>query len=271
MIKEYKCAICGLVFKNATALIAHTCIKHSLKSKEYYDRFLKQPNEGICPICGKTTRYTRLSTGYKKFCSINCSRQSEEVLNNIREGMKNSEHWQEVLKSEEYRKKLSESISKSTNTAEVREKRSKITTQLIQDGIYARKYKYDDKTFSSTYELAYYIWLKDSKIDFIYQADPIPYEFDGVTKHYVPDFKVDDQLIEIKGIHFFENRDPNGKMINPFKRKDPPEIVAYRDMLMEAKHQCMLKHNVIIITDCSLYIEYVKTHYGEDYLTKFRV
>ena len=102
------CKICNKEFNNASALIAHTCSKHSLKSKEYYDKYIKQPNESICPICGKETRYMRLSSGYKKFCSIKCSRQSEEVLNNIREGMQNSEHWQEVLKSEKYRKNLSE-------------------------------------------------------------------------------------------------------------------------------------------------------------------
>ena len=272
MIKEYKCAICECVFKNATALIAHTCIKHKLNSKEYYDKYLRKPGEGICPICGKSTRYTRLSTGYKKFCSIQCSRQSEEVLNNIRDGMKNSEHWQQVLKSEEYRKSLSESISKATNTVELRKKRSEITTKLIHDGIYAGKYNYDNIKFSSSYELAYYIWLKDNNINFIYQADSIPFDFYGVTKHYVPDFKINDRLVEIKGIHFFENKDANGKMICPWKHKnDTPEKIKLRNELFEAKHQCMIRNNVEIITDCSKYIEYVKTKYGNTFFEEHKI
>lgn len=38
-------------------------------------------------------------------------------------------------------------------------------------------------------------------------------------------------------------------MINPFGRKDDPEIVKYRDDIMEAKHQCMIENHVKIITD----------------------
>ena len=38
-------------------------------------------------------------------------------------------------------------------------------------------------------------------------------------------------------------------MINPFVRKDDPEIVKYRDDIMEAKHQCMIENHVKIITD----------------------
>ena len=269
---NYKCKVCNKEFKNATALTSHLNSKHSLSSKTYYDKYIKKDNEGVCPICGKITRYTRLSTGYKKFCSIKCSRQSKEVLNNIRDGMKNSEHWQQVLKSEEYRKSLSESISKATNTVEIRKKRSDITTKLIHDGIYACKYKYDNIKFSSSYELAYYIWLKDNNINFIYQADSIPFDFYGVTKHYVPDFKINDILVEIKGIHFFENKDTNGKMICPWKHKnDTPEKIKLRNELFEAKHQCMIRNNVEIITDCSKYIEYVTTKYGKNFFKEHKI
>ena len=269
---NYKCKVCNKEFKNATALTSHLNSKHSLSSKTYYDKYIKKDNEGVCPICGKITRYTRLSTGYKKFCSIKCSRQSKEVLNNIRDGMKNSEHWQQVLKSEEYRKSLSESISKATNTVEIRKKRSDITTKLFHDGIYACKYKYDNIKFSSSYELAYYIWLKDNNINFIYQADSIPFDFYGVTKHYVPDFKINDILVEIKGIHFFENKDTNGKMICPWKHKnDTPEKIKLRNELFEAKHQCMIRNNVEIITDCSKYIEYVKTKYGKNFFKEHKI
>ena len=41
------------------------------------------------------------------------------------------------------------------------------------------------------------------------------------------------------------------------------------DGLMEAKHQCMLQNNVIILTDCSKYIKYVEDTYGKTYLNKF--
>ena len=62
---NYKCKVCNKEFKNATALTSHLNSKHSLSSKTYYDKYIKKDNEGVCPICGKITRYTRLSTGYK--------------------------------------------------------------------------------------------------------------------------------------------------------------------------------------------------------------
>lgn len=298
---NYTCQICGKECSSFKGMFRHIRIEHKMYSKEYYDKFYKKLNEGKCIVCGKQTKYVNTIEGYRRYCSVQCNHSTDEFKNSVREGMKNSEHWQKIRNTEEFRKKLSEGhkngnyVQKVMKTKEYRDnmrnavlnsekwlnaqqdperryKLSVLATKRIENGEMKLKYKYDEKTFSSSYELAYYIWLKDSKKDFIYQADPIPYEFNGVTKHYVPDFKVDDQLIEIKGIHFFENKDPNGKMICPWKRKnDTEETIKHRNELFETKHQCMLRYNVIIITDCSLYIEYVKTHYGEDYLSQFRV
>lgn len=59
-------------------------------------------------------------------------------------------------------------------------------------------------------------------------------------------------------------------MINPYGRKDDSEKVKFRDGLFEAKHQCMIRNNVKLITDYTVYIKYVKTKYGKDYFKKFR-
>ena len=298
---EYKCSICNNNFKNNSALTAHIFQKHNLFSKEYYDKYLKKPDEGFCKTCGKPTRYTRLSTGYKNFCSIQCSRQSDEVLNNIRMGMKNSEHWQKVSKSKEFKKKLSESIKNSdyiknvVHTEEYKNRQSKILKQsekfkesrssknyrtkisLIaskraKEGKAKAFYKYNEILFASKWELAYYIWLKDNNINFKYQLDTIEYEFEGIKKHYVPDFEVNGVIQEIKGLQFFDNHDPSKRMINPYRRKiDSPEIVKRRDNLMEAKHQCMIRNNVEIITDCSKYIEYVETKYGKAFFEEHKI
>ena len=301
MEETFVCKICGRSFKNAYAMNNHLKFKHKMSSKEYYDKFYKTEKEGKCLICGFDTQFNGIKLGYNKYCCRKCSFSSDEFILKIKEGMKDSDTWNTFKNSDKLKKeknercKKSEYLTKTVHTKEYKERLSRAMktskkwkdahttkeyrelcsrnfSKLAAEGKLRVIYKYDEKTFSSSYELAYYIWLKDSKKDFIYQADPIPYEFDGVIKHYVPDFKVDDQLIEIKGIHFFENKDPNGKMICPWKKKnDTEETIKQRNELFEAKHQCMIRHNVIIITDCSLYIEYVKTHYGEDYLTQFRV
>lgn len=106
---------------------------------------------------------------------------------------------------------------------------------------------YDGRHFDSKWELAYYLHLKRNKIEFEYQPNiSFKYEYNGKSHYYMPDFKVGNELIEIKGPQFFLE----GKMINPFDRN--------MDGLYEAKHQCMLRNNVKIMTDCSIYIKEMK-------------
>ena len=122
-----------------------------------------------------------------------------------------------------------------------------------------QKYLYNMKYFDSSWELAYYIWLKDHNIDFKYQPSiSFEYEYNSSKHIYHPDFLVESEIYEIKGPQFFKD----GKMINPY---DP----SLND-LYEAKHQCMIKNNIKIITDCTEYIDYIGEKYGNDYLKQFK-
>lgn len=61
--------------------------------------------------------------------------------------------------------------------------------------------------------------------------------YDGKKHIYHPDFLINNQLYEVKGGHFFDG----DKMINPYDRS--------QDGLYEAKHQCMINNNVIILKE----------------------
>lgn len=132
-------------------------------------------------------------------------------------------------------------------------------------------YAYDGRLFGSSWELALYIWLVDSKIDFQYQPDiDIWYEFDGKQHRYEPDFMIEGKLVEVKGDHFF-NRD--GVMRCPYRKKTwTDEQYQHKCAQYEAKHRCMLKNNVQILlqNDCKKYIDYVEQTYGKDYLKQFK-
>lgn len=118
-----------------------------------------------------------------------------------------------------------------------------------------KKYTFKNIKFDSVPELAYYIWLSDNNISFEYQPNiSFEYEYDGKTHIYYPDFKVNEEYIELKGSHFFEN----GKMINPYDRT--------QDGLYAAKHQCMIKNNIKIITDYNQYEDYVNKKYTKDFI-----
>lgn len=76
--KPITCAECGQVFhgdnisQTVNRLLAHTYKEHGLRSKDYYDKFMKKPDEGVCPVCGKETPYAKFSQGYRKYCSAKC-------------------------------------------------------------------------------------------------------------------------------------------------------------------------------------------------------
>jgi len=127
----------------------------------------------------------------------------------------------------------------------------------------ATKYKYENINFDSKPEIAYYIWLKDNNIDFVYQPNvKFEYLYENKLYYYIPDFKVENEYIEIKGLQFFKNYDIKETMINPFDRT--------QDAKYEAKHQCMIKNNVKIITNTKIYEDYIKNKYGKTYLDSFK-
>ena len=62
------CEICKKEFKDKQ----HITRFHKISLKEYYDKYLKQENEGICLCCGEKTKFYNLKRGYSKCCSQSC-------------------------------------------------------------------------------------------------------------------------------------------------------------------------------------------------------
>ena len=83
-MKKEICKICG----ELTVLSKHIR-KHNLTTKEYYDKYLKKDNEGICPVCNKETKFLGIEQGYAKFCSNKCHANDPEFKNNLSLILKN--------------------------------------------------------------------------------------------------------------------------------------------------------------------------------------
>jgi len=67
------CKICGQPFKTYWALSKHITDKHNISKQEYYDKYFKKPGEGLCYICGNTTKFLgKINYGYNKFCCKEC-------------------------------------------------------------------------------------------------------------------------------------------------------------------------------------------------------
>ena len=128
-----------------------------------------------------------------------------------------------------------------------------------------KRYTYKNISFDSSPELAFFIYAEDNGLDVEYQPDVyFEYLVNRKIYRYQPDFKMGPIYIEIKGLQFFENKNPAGRMINPYDRS--------MDEIYEAKHQCMIKNSIKLMlpSEYKKYIEYVKKTYGNDYLRKFK-
>lgn len=79
-----QCTICKRDFRSHKGLVKHIQSTHDIMAKDYYDRYLKPPNTGICPTCGKKTRFLTLGKGYQTYCSIKCSQLDSNGKNNFR-------------------------------------------------------------------------------------------------------------------------------------------------------------------------------------------
>ena len=130
----------------------------------------------------------------------------------------------------------------------------------IQNSI-KKKYFYMGTNFDSSWELAFWIFNIDNGNSIKRCDKSFEYFYNNEKHTYTPDFEVNGKLYEIKGLQFFEAKDTSRKMINPFDRS--------QDELFEAKHQCALHNNVIFITDCKEYIDYVNNTYTKDFLNLF--
>ena len=66
----YKCNECSSTYPSKKGLCIHIAQTHN--TKDYYDKYLKHPNEGYCTVCGNPTKFRKLSAGYDKTCSSEC-------------------------------------------------------------------------------------------------------------------------------------------------------------------------------------------------------
>ena len=73
------CQICGKEFEDNNYLSAHLKFQEHITSKDYYDKYFKQPNEGICIVCGKETKYHNIVKGYSLCCSRDCANKEKGI------------------------------------------------------------------------------------------------------------------------------------------------------------------------------------------------
>jgi hypothetical protein len=119
------------------------------------------------------------------------------------------------------------------------------------------RYKYEEVSFDSSWELALWIYARDHNEEIEREPCFFEYEFEGKTHRYFPDFRYKGKLIEIKGDQFVKE---DGTWQNPFDHS--------QDEKYELKHQCALKNWVEIFQEKDIlpFLNYCENHYGENFL-----
>lgn len=186
------------------------------------------------------------------FKSFNQSPQSKEKYKQTclrKYGVEN------VSQIEEIKKKKEETFLKhfgskcNFSSKELREKYQQVCIDKYGTGVISYKYKYDDNYFDSSWELAYYFYLKNENIDFEYHTKFFEYLDSKNNIHkYFPDFVVNGEIVEIKGNQFLD-KDGKLKDLNPEKQ-----------YIAEAKQKCMDRNNVVVISndEIKFYLRYCK-------------
>ena len=126
---------------------------------------------------------------------------------------------------------------------------------------HAPSYKFicNNHYFDSFPELYFYLYHITNNIEIKREPVELKFTLNNKVYSYYPDFQVGDKLYEIKGNQFLTE---DGKWQCPFDHT--------KDALFEAKHQCAIKNNVIILydKDYQKYLDWFEAHgyQKEDFL-----
>lgn len=269
----FNCKGCGKQTKNVNSV-------YNLRTrynKIGFEKFL------LCKSCatklGKSQRTNedrkkanekRKITNLKKYGIENLFQDKEKIkkarLNKL--GVENASQLQVVKdkKKENFFKRYG--VENPTQLASVQNKRKQTWSQKSKEELRSiqskrrKRFKFQDEYFDSSWELAVWIWAKDNNIQIKREPICLSYIFNETIHNYYPDFKINGQLVEIKGDQFF---DENNKMVCPWD--------SNKNNLYEAKHQIMISNDVQIWKSKELepILNYVKEKYSDNFLSSFEL
>ena len=213
---QYTCKYCGKVVIGSQRIK-----KHELFCKANPDYAQKNMNhnknntsdvELHCCYCGKLCKNTNSLHQHE----IRCRNNPDKIEVNNTIGVKGRTPWNKGLTKEtseiirkqsleriEYFKTHPGTFLGKSHTEEAKQKIAQKQLELNHGNNPRRSHGkagwYDGIYFMSRYEIAYYIYMRDTGHDIKRCDKSFVYFWDNSEHHYTPDFVVDENIVELKG------------------------------------------------------------------------
>jgi len=96
------CKVCNTQTKYTVDNFSRYHLKkiHNISVKTYYDNYIKNKVEGICPVCKKETNFINMIQGYNRCCSHECMYKDEDYNQKRRNGINNIDFKSAQIKRE---------------------------------------------------------------------------------------------------------------------------------------------------------------------------
>lgn len=275
----YKCFNCGKEVKRKSKFYGSNFICHSCAAKSFWSNeenrrnaILKRESTNLkkygykeaamSPEVKEKQRITRQEKGIINPFTIPEKLEKIQKLAHSKESMEKKKETNRKKFGVEWPAQSFEVLEKMKNTYfEKTGYKSAMHNPEVQQKNRIKAYLYDNIQFDSSWELAFYIYLKDHNKSFIYHP---PFYMDyideeGVSRIYKPDFLVEGKFIEIKGEQFF---DKDGHPFNNYTKKS-----------WQTKFNKLVENKVEIlrVDDIKKYLRYIKEKYGNKYLKQFKI
>ena len=231
--KIFTCEYCGKEIRGLHSYNKHrTYCDNNPDRKEY--AISKSEDSYNCEYCNKTCIGLLSLKCHERLCNNNPNKSISNFTKyneDVRTGIKPS--WNGGLTKDDHPsiKAQSEKLigregtfKGRHHTLETKQHLSKVQTEVWHKDdhrrIFSKSGWYDNQYMMSTYELAYYIYTKDSGHKIVRCDKRFPYIYKDKKHYYYPDFIVDDySIIEIKG---FETE------LDKVKYTSVPDLVVLR-------------------------------------------
>ena len=217
------CEECEKISGSKENLSKHIGIFHN--KREYFDKWLKENNEGLCKVCGKETKFINIGQGYKNCCSRQCGYDWNHIQ--IDKSILEKYDVTNISKLENIKIKkvktclLHYGVKYGTQSKEIKEKT--IQTCLKRYGVEsvnqdpeihekqqkaafkAKNYKNTNLYYRGSYELDFLEKFYNKYLD-IQNGPPIKYKLNNKFRIYFSDFYIPslNLIIEIKSLYYYK-------------------------------------------------------------------